>query len=316
MIYIVILMVGLAIILLNLISGSFYLVRQGEVIVIERLGKMHKILPSGLHCVVPFIDNPRSISWTYIIENDDNTGHINIKKTNYRIDMRESVFNFPKQNVITKDNVTMQINAILYYRVENPKAALYEVEDLPKAIEMLTQTTLRNVIGSMDLDETLVSRDYINEKLRLILEEAADKWGVKVTRVELQEVTPPQDIRNAMEKQMRAERDRRATILEAEGKKQALILEAEGLRESQILQAYGQAQARLKIAQAEAEAINALKAATGEQDFIGYLIATQYVKALSEMTHGKNNKVVVVPFEASALMGSFASIKKIFNEVQ
>lgn len=309
-------MVGLAIILLNLISGSFYLVRQGEVIVIERLGKMHKILPSGLHFVVPFIDNPRSISWTYIIENDDNTGHINIKKTNYRIDMRESVFNFPKQNVITKDNVTMQINAILYYRVENPKAALYEVEDLPKAIEMLTQTTLRNVIGSMDLDETLVSRDYINEKLRLILEEAADKWGVKVTRVELQEVTPPQDIRNAMEKQMRAERDRRATILEAEGKKQALILEAEGLREAQILQAYGQAQARLKIAQAEAEAINALKAATGEQDFIGYLIATQYVKALSEMTHGKNDKVVVVPFEASALMGSFASIKKIFNEVQ
>ena len=170
--------------------------------------------------------------------------------------MRESVYDFPKQNVITKDNVTMEISALLYYQITDPKAAMYEVSNLPEAIEKLTQTTLRNVIGAMDLDQTLVSRDYINEKLRLILDEASDKWGVKVNRVELQEVNPPADIRHAMEKQMRAERDRRALILEAEGFKAAAILKAEGVLESDVLQAKGHAQARIITAESEARCKN------------------------------------------------------------
>src|SRR5205814_6150685 len=167
-----------------------------------------------------------------------------------RIDLRESVYDFPKQNVITKDNVTMEINALLYYQITDPKAAIYEINNMPEAIEKYTQTRLRDIIGSMDLDETLVSRNTINTRLTEILDEATDKWGVKVNRVELQEVNPPADIRHAMEKQMRAERDRRAIILEAEGAKQAAILQAEGDANSRIIKADGEAQARLRIAEA------------------------------------------------------------------
>ena len=244
-----------------------------------------------------------------------------------RIDMRESVYDFPKQNVITRDNVTMEISALLYYQITDPKAAIYEVSNLPEAIEKLTQTTLRNVIGAMDLDQTLVSRDYVNEKLRLILDEASDKWGVKVNRVELQEVNPPADIRHAMEKQMRAERDRRALILEAEGFKAAAILKAEGVQESDVLQAKGEAQARiinaeaeanarLKIAQAEAEAIDMVQKAIPNGDPMPYLLGMQYIKTLPEMMKGKNDKMILVPYEASSLVGSLASIKKIFENIK
>ena len=288
--------------------------QQAEVVVIERLGKVHRVLYPGLHFVIPLIDKPRSITWSYTAE--INERRINIRRSKYRIDMREAVYDFPKQNVITKDNVTMQINALLYYRIFDPKAAIYEVEDLPQAIEMLTQTTLRNVIGAMELDESLVSRDSINEKLRIILDEATDRWGVKVNRVELQEVTPPHDIRQAMEKQMRAERDRRAVILEAEGQKRAAILEAEGAQESQILKAHGQAEARLKLAAAEAEAIIMIKNTAPKAETLSYLVAMQYIKMFPELTKGKNDKLVVIPYEASALMGSLSGLKKLLSDIK
>jgi regulator of protease activity HflC (stomatin/prohibitin superfamily) len=228
--------------------------------------------------------------------------------------LREAVYDFPKQNVITRDNVTMEINALLYYQITDPKRAIYEVSDLPQAIEKLTQTTLRNVIGSLDLDETLTSRDQVNAKLRIILDEATDKWGVKVNRVELQEVNPPLDIRNAMEKQMRAERDRRALILEAEGKKAAAILTAQGEMEAAIMSAEGAAQARLKHAQAEAEAILMLQKVVPGSDPFPYMIAINYLKVLPEMMKGSEGKTVVVPYEASGMLGALTTMKELFNQ--
>jgi regulator of protease activity HflC (stomatin/prohibitin superfamily) len=304
---------------------SIYLVRQAEAIVIERLGKYDRTLLPGIHFVVPFIETPRGVVWSFVEQTD---GKRYYRFTRYlgRIDLREAVYDFPKQNVITKDNVTMEINALLYYQITDPKAAVYEVSNLPEAIEKLTQTTLRDVIGSMELDESLVSRSQINERLRIILDEATDKWGVKVNRVELQEVNPPADIRHAMEKQMRAERDRRAIILESEGTKRAAILEAEGVRESKILRAQGEAesevtraegnaQARLKIAEAEAEAIKMIQASIPNSDPVPYLIAIQYIKTLPQMMEGKDNKLILVPYEMSSLISSFASIKKVFETV-
>lgn len=304
---------------------SMFLVQQAEAIVIERLGQYHKILTPGLHLIVPFVDKPRQVVWSFV--KGDDKRHYRFTKVLDRIDLRESVYDFPKQNVITKDNVTMEISALLYYQITDPKSAIYEIANLPEAIEKLTQTTLRNVIGSMDLDETLVSRDAINERLRLILDDATDKWGVKVNRVELQEVNPPVDIKQAMEKQMRAERDRRAIILEAEGTKRAAILEAEGVRESKILRARGEAesevlraeaeaQARLKIANAEAQAIEMVQKAVPQGDPLPYLIALRYINALPEMTKGKDDKLILVPYEASSLVGSLASIKKVFGDIK
>lgn len=306
------------------ILDSVLLVKQAESVVIERFGRYSRTLGPGLHLIVPFGDRPRQVFWTYV-KCAPNGNYYRFTESLRRIDMRESVYDFPKQNVITKDNVTMEINALLYYQITDPKAAVYEVANLPEAIEKLTQTTLRNVIGSLDLDESLTSRDQINEKLRIILDEATDKWGVKVNRVELQEVNPPADIKVAMEKQMRAERDRRAIILEAEGKKRAAILEAEGHQQSKILRAEGDAQsrvinahaeaeARLKVAQAEAEALIKIQNAAKNGDAMAYAIAMQYIKVLPQMMEGKDSKLVVVPYEATAMIGSLASIKTIFKE--
>jgi regulator of protease activity HflC (stomatin/prohibitin superfamily) len=306
---------------------AVYLVRQAESIVIERLGRYDRILAPGIHFIIPFMERPRQVIWSFLIPQDGGKRYYRYTKVMSRIDLREAVYDFPRQNVITRDNVTMEINAVLYYQITDPKSAVYEVSNLPEAIEKLTQTTLRNVIGSMDLDHSLVSRDVINEKLRIILDEASDKWGVKVNRVELQDVNPPADIRQAMEKQMRAERDRRAIMLESEGQKGAAILEAEGVQESQILRArgeaeariliaQGEAEARLKIAAAEAEAIKMIQHSVPNGDPLPYLIAMQYIKALPELTKGKDDKLVIIPYEASSLVGSLASIKKIFEEVK
>jgi len=301
--------------LVVLLANSIYLIKQAEVVLIERVGRFSRILTPGLHIVIPFVDKPRSAVWTFVQEGADKRYHRFIR-TMERIDLRESVYDFPRQNVITKDNVTMEINALLYYQITDPKAALYEIDNLPMAIEKLTQTTLRDVIGSMDLDEALVSRGQINERLRIVLDEATDKWGVKVNRVELQEVNPPIDIRHAMEKQMRAERERREMILRSEGKKSSAILEAEGIKEAAILEATGQAESRLMIAQAESKAIAMIREATPGADPLPYLIAMQYMKVLPEMMKGKDDKLVVVPYEASALMGSLAGMKKIFETVK
>ncbi len=315
-------LIGLGIIIL---MKSIYMVQQAEAIVVERLGRYDRTLGPGLHFVAPFIERPRAAIWSHISVGAD-TRHYRYARTLTRIDLRESVYDFPKQSVISRDNVTVEINALIYYQITDPKRAMYEVSNLPEAIEKLTQTMLRNIVGSLDLDETLVSRDVINEKLRIILEEAADKWGVKVNRVELQEVNPPHDIRLAMEKQMRAERDRRAIILESEGAKQASILQAEGERESSILRArgaadsriinaQGEAEARLKIIEAEAKAIELVKQAAPGQDALSYLAAIQYIKTIPTIMEGKDNKMIVLPYEASGLGGSIAAIKKILNEV-
>ena len=322
-----IILVALLFIFFIVLAKSVYLVKQAETIIIERFGRYDRTLTAGIHIVVPFIESTRMVHWTYVTSEGDGKRYYRYTKSTNRIDLREAVYDFPKQNVITKDNVTMEINALLYYQITDPKSAIYEVANLSEAIEKLTQTTLRNVIGAMDLDASLVSRDLINEKLRLILDEATDKWGVKINRVELQEVNPPLDIRIAMEKQMRAERDRRAIILESEGKKRAAILEAEGEREADILRAEGESQARvltaqgesearMKIAHAEASAIAMIQKSVPQGDPLPYMVAMQYIKALPELTKGKNDKMIVVPYEASSLIGSLATVKKIFETAQ
>lgn len=301
------------------------IIQQSETMVIERLGRYHRTLPSGINIIWPVLDNPRAIEWRYI-KTDVNGKTIVRKDTVTRIDLRETLYDFPKQNVITRDNVAIEINALLYFQITDPKRAVYEVANLPDAIEKLTQTTLRNVIGELDLDHTLTSRDTINQKLRAILDDATDKWGVKINRVELQDISPPADVKTAMEKQMRAERDRRAMILEAEGLKQAKILEAEGIQQAEInkaeglkqaliLKATGEAEARIRVAEAEAEAVARVTKVVKESDGdpTSYLIALKYIEALREMVSGKDNKVVYLPYEATAVLGSLGSIKEIFK---
>lgn len=304
---------------------GFKIVQQSETMVVERLGKYHRSLSAGINIIWPIIDQPREIMWRYVKE-DVGGRNLVQKKSVSRIDLRETVYDFPKQNVITKDNVVTEINAILYFQVTDPVKAVYEISNLPDAIEKLTQTTLRNVIGDMNLDETLTSRDVINGKLRAVLDDATHKWGVKVNRVELQDINPPHDIRDAMEKQMRAERDKRASILTAEGAKQAQILSSEGEKSAdvnraegeklaRILRAEGEAESRIRIAEAEAEAIRKITEAVGsaKSDPVQYLVAMKYIETLSQMVSGQDNKVVYVPYEASAVLSSVGSIKELLG---
>ena len=322
---IIIILGAVALFVLIFAIAGFKIVQQSEVMIIERLGKYNRTLHSGINIIWPIIDKARPITWRYVIEGLDGQKYIRFKQK-YKIDMRETVYDFPKQNVITKDNVNVEINALLYFQIMDPVKAVYEIQNLPDAIEKLTQTTLRNVIGELELDETLSSRDTINTKLRTILDEATNKWGVKVNRVELQDINPPDDIKEAMEKQMRAERDRRAAVLEAEGLKKAKILEAEGIRESEIkkaegkkqseiLQAEGEAQAKIRIAEAEAEAIRLVTKAIEEKgDPVNYLIASKYLESLKEMVTGKDNKTVYLPYEASGILSSLGGIKELLGQ--
>ena len=241
------------------------------------------------------------------------------------IDLREQVYDFDKQNVITKDNIQMQINALLYFQIVDPFKAVYEINNLPNAIEKLTQTTLRNIIGEMELDQTLTSRDVINTKLRGVLDDATNKWGIKVNRVELQDIIPPSSVLQAMEKQMQAERDKRATILTSEGNKQAQILQSEGEKQAKInkaeaakqqavLIAEGEAEARIRKAEAEAAAIDKITAAVGQStNPANYLLAKNYIQMLSDVSSGDKTKTVFLPFEASNLMGSIGGIKELFK---
>jgi len=306
--------VALVLFLIVVLSRATYIIRQAEVIIIERLGRYHTTLQSGLHFVVPFVDNPRKALWTYIKEAPGSGKIYRYSEYIDRIDLREAVYDFPKQNVITKDNVTIEINALLYYQITDPKCALYEVNNLPQAIEKLTQTTLRDVIGSLDLDESLVSRGQINERLRIILDEATDKWGVKVNRVELQEINPPHDIKIAMEKQMKAERDRRALILEAEGEKRAEILKSEGYKQAKITRADGDASAKVALAQADSEAISVIQKSVPGKDPLPFMIAMNYIKVLPEIMDGKDDRLILMPYESSQLIGSLGTIKEIFKE--
>lgn len=236
------------------------------------------------------------------------------------------MFDFARQNVITKDNIQMEINALLYFQIVDPFKAVYEINNLPNAIEKLTQTTLRNIIGDMELDQTLTSRDIINTKLRAVLDDATNKWGIKVNRVELQDIIPPASVLQAMEKQMQAERDKRATILNSEGTKQAQILQSEGEKQAKInraeaekqqaiLLAEGEAQARIRKAEAEAQAIDRITEAVGKTtNPANYLLAKNYIAMMKEVASGDKAKTVFLPYEASNLMGSLGGIKELFNQ--
>lgn len=313
----------IALVVIYVLKGII-IIQQAEAVIVERLGKFEKELSPGLNFIFPILEAPRAISWkiTQKLPNGESYSYI---KDRVKIDLRESVYDFPRQNVITKDNVTISINALLYFQIVNAKSAVYEIQNLPEAIEKLTQTTLRNLVGAIDLDETLVSRDKINHELRAILDEATNKWGVKVNRVELQDIIPPADIQQAMEKQMKAERERRAAILEAEGLKKSAILKAEGQKEAEInraegekqsaiLRAEGSAEARIKNANAEAEAIRAVSeaiASNGQPD--KYLIAMKYLETLKSITEGENNKVVYMPYEATGILSSIDGIKQMLE---
>lgn len=293
---------------------------------IERLGKYHSTLSSGINIIWPIIDKPRKIYSRYVREGYGGEAHVVVRLSD-RIDLREQVYDFPGQSVITKDNVTTRINALLYFQITDPFKAVYEIDNLPNAIEKLTQTTLRNVIGELELDETLTSRDTINSKLRAVLDDASNKWGVKVNRVELQDITPPETVRNAMEQQMQAERERRAKILKAEGEKTSAILKSEGEKESQINRAsadkesqilMAEGEARAKILQAEAEAAAIAKIAEAikgtDSNPASYLLAVKYIETMKEMVSGKDNKTVYMPYEASSMLSSLGGIKDLFDK--
>jgi regulator of protease activity HflC (stomatin/prohibitin superfamily) len=307
-------LLALIILIVSVLSKGLIVVRQAEVVIIERLGKYHKTLPSGLHLIVPIFDRPRSIHWRYV-RTDYRGNAVITQRTENRIDLRETVYDFPRQNVITRDNVTININALLYFQVTDPYKAVYEIGNLPDAIEKLTQTTLRNVIGELELDQTLSSRDTINTKLREILDDATDKWGVKVNRVELQDIEPPEDYRATMEKQSRAEREKRSKILQADGEREYNIRTADGEKMAKIARAEGDAQAKLLIADAEKQSIQMITEAvkTSQTDPAQYMLALRYIGAFSEVTK-QGDKTIVVPYETQALLGSIKTLQDIFKK--
>ena len=279
------------------------IVEQQEVVIIQRLGKYLRTLNAGFNVIIPFLDAPRPIAKKVTKKTYDGNTYSYTMMSD-RIDMRESVYDFPRQNVITKDNVSITINALLYFQIVDAHKAVYGIDNLPEAIEKLTQTNLRNLVGQMELQDTLTSREKINGELRSILDVATDKWGVKINRVELQDIIPPADIQAAMDKQMKAEREKRAMIYEAEGQresairiaegqKEAAIKKAEGEKQAAILTAEGVAQARIVEAEAEQTAIRKIidaLADKGQPD--KYLIAMKYLETLSCITDGKDNKNV------------------------
>ena len=330
-------MAAIVVCALLLVKKSLVIIPQSETKIIERLGKYYATLKPGINVIIPFIDRAKTI--------------VTMTRGRYiyatSIDLREQVYDFDKQNVITKDNVQTQINALLYFQIVDPFKAVYEISNLPNAIEKLTQTTLRNIIGELELDQTLTSRDTINTKLRAVLDDATNKWGIKVNRVELQDITPPESVLQAMEKQMQAERNKRATILTSEGQKQAAILKSEGDKTSTINKAEadkqmailnaegeaqakirtaeaeaiaieklaeGEAQAKIKKAEAEAISIEKINAAVGKSaNPANYLLAQRYIQALQEIAAGDKTKTVYLPYEATNLMGSIGGIKDLFK---
>lgn len=313
----IVLVVLVALVVIYVLRG-IKIVSQSETMIVERLGKYNRTLNAGINVILPIIEQAKET----IVRRQTGT----MTRTS-RIDMREQVYDFDKQSVITKDNVMTEINALLYFQIVDPMKAVYEIQNLPVAIEKLTQTTLRNVVGEMELDETLTSRDTINSKLRNVLDDATNKWGVKVNRVELQDITPPESIRRTMELQMQAERNRRAEILKAEGEKQAQILNSEGEKQAEInaaeaekqaniLKAEGEAKAKVLQAEAEAAAIRNIAEAVADRgaDPVNYLLAVKYIETLKEVAGGQENKTVYLPYEASNLLGSLGGIKDMFGK--
>ncbi len=293
-------LIVLLVIILIIAFKSIKVVRQSEVYIIERLGKFHKVADAGLTIIIPFFDHVRSV-----------------------VSLKQQTMDVPPQGVITKDNVTITIDTVVFYQITDPAKAVYEIQSLKKGIEYLAITTIRDIVGKMDLDETFSSRDGINSQLRTILDDATDRWGCKIDRVEIKDITPPADIRDAMEKQMNAERNKRALILEAEaqkqsavtiaeGKKQAAILEAEADKEAKIRRAAGEAQAIKEVAEAKAKEIamvyDAIKAADPDEK----LVQIKSLEALEEIAKGDANKVFI-PFEATSALSSLGAVKEIFK---
>lgn len=291
----------LLIIILIIAAMSIKIVKQSEVYIIERLGKFYKVADAGLTIIVPFLDHVRSV-----------------------VSLKQQTMDVPPQGVITKDNVTITIDTVVFYQITDPAKAVYEIQSLKKGIEYLAITTIRDIIGKMNLDETFSSRDGINNKLRIVLDEATDRWGCKIDRVEIKDINPPADIRDAMEKEMNAERNKRAMILEseaqrqsaitiAEGKKQAAILEAEADKESRIRRAVGEAQAIKEVAEAKAKEIQMVYDAMKKADPNDKLVQLKSLEALEEVAKGDANKVFI-PFEATSALSSLGAMKEIVTD--
>jgi regulator of protease activity HflC (stomatin/prohibitin superfamily) len=264
-------------------SRAIRIVPQANAGVVERLGRYSRTLEAGLNLIIPFIDKLRPL-----------------------IDLRERVVSFPPQPVITSDNLVVQIDTVVYYQVTTPKSALYEIEDFVMGIEQITITTLRNVVGGIDLEQALTSRETINAALRGVLDDATGKWGVRVNRVEIKSIEPPETVKVAMEMQMRAEREKRATVLTAEGQKQSQILVAEGSRQSQILNAEGQAKAQILRAESEAKAVKQVFSAVKDAELDEAMLAYRYLEQLPLMAQGDANKVWIIPGELSGAMEKLA----------
>jgi regulator of protease activity HflC (stomatin/prohibitin superfamily) len=269
-----------AVIVLAVFARTVRIVPQARARVVERLGRYHRTLNPGLALVVPFIDRLRPL-----------------------IDLREQVVSFPPQPVITEDNLVVNIDSVIYFQVTDAKSASYEIQNYIQAIEQLTVTTLRNVIGGMALEKTLTSRDEINSQLRGVLDEATGKWGIRVNRVELKAIDPPASIKDTMEKQMRADREKRAAILQAEGQKQAAILTAEGEKQAAVLRAQGQREATILEAEGQAKAIGTVFEAIHAGNPDPQLLAYQYVQALPQIAQGASNKVWIIPAEFQRALG-------------
>jgi regulator of protease activity HflC (stomatin/prohibitin superfamily) len=266
----------LGVVVLIVLARTIRIVPQARAGVVERLGRYHRTLQPGLALIVPFVDRVKPL-----------------------LDLREQVVSFPPQPVITEDNLVVNIDTVIYFQVTDARAATYEIANYIQGIEQLTVTTLRNVIGDLTLEETLTSRDQINSQLRVVLDEATGKWGIRVNRVELKAIDPPGSIQDAMEKQMRAERDRRAAILTAEGVKQSQILTAEGEKQSAILTAQGRREAQILEAEGQSKAIETVFQAIHQGDADPKLLAYQYLQVLPQIAQGESNKVWIIPSEVT-----------------
>jgi len=280
-----IVLIVVAVVVLIVLLRTVRIVPQARAGIIERLGRYHRTLEAGLTVIVPFVDRLRPL-----------------------IDLREQVVSFPPQPVITEDNLVVNIDTVVYYQVTDAKSATYEIANYIQAIEQLTVTTLRNVAGGMTLEDTLTSRDHINAQLRTVLDEATGKWGIRVNRVELKAVEPPATIQEAMEKQMRAERDKRAAILQAEGYKQSQILSAEGEKQSAILRAEGQREAQALTAEGQSRAIETVFKAIHDGDADPKLLAYQYLQMLPQIAQGESNKMWIIPSEITQALGRLGSM--------
>ena len=297
MVFLIILLIIIAIIAFKTIK----IVKQSEVYIIERLGKFYKVADAGLTIIIPFIDQVRSV-----------------------VSLKQQTMDVPPQGVITQDNVTITIDTVVFYKITDPAKAVYEIQSLKKGIEYLAITTIRDIVGKMDLDQTFSSRDAINDKLRVILDEATDQWGCKVDRVEIKDITPPADIRDAMEKQMNAERNKRALILQAEGERQSAITIAEGQKEAAILQAEADKESKIRKAAGEAEAIKKVAEAKAKEIEMVYgalktakpddkIVQLKSLEALKEVADGEANKVFI-PFEATSALSSLGVIKEVMKD--